>query len=99
MSVLRLTVVVRHPETLQPVALVEGTELPDWATGLVHADDIDGGEDDTTKGYADLKVDELKAVIERRNEGRDADSLLSTEGKKADLVAVLEADDAAASGS
>lgn len=46
------------------------------------------------EGYAAMKVDELKAEIESRNENRDEDGLLSTEGKKADLVATLEADDA-----
>lgn len=45
--------------------------------------------------YAGLKVDELKAEIAKRNEGRDEADLLSLEGKKPDLVAVLDADDAA----
>lgn len=47
------------------------------------------------EGYAAMKVADLKAEIERRNDGRDEDDLLSVEGKKADLVAVLEADDEA----
>ena len=46
-----------------------------------------------TKGYDGLKVAELKDEIDRRNEGRDEADLLSTEGKKADLIATLEADD------
>lgn len=49
------------------------------------------------EGYAALKVADLRAEIERRNEGRDDADLLPLEGKKADLVAVLDADDAAAS--
>lgn len=49
------------------------------------------------EGYAAMKVDELKAEIESRNENRDEDGLLSAEGKKADLVATLEADDASKS--
>lgn len=47
----------------------------------------------TEGGYADLTVPELKAEIESRNEGRDGGDLLSTDGKKADLVATLEGDD------
>lgn len=44
---------------------------------------------------ADLKVDELRAEVERRNEGRDeADQIVPEGTKKADLVAALEADDA-----
>lgn len=46
--------------------------------------------------YAALKVADLRAEIERRNEGRDEADQLSVEGKKADLVAALEADDASA---
>lgn len=44
-------------------------------------------------GYGDLKVAELKAEIDRRNEGRDEADLLSTDGKKDDLIATLETDD------
>jgi hypothetical protein len=55
-----------------------------------------GGEDAAAqegKSYDGLKVAELKAEIESRNEGRDEADVLSTDGKKADLIAVLEADD------
>lgn len=44
--------------------------------------------------YASMKVDELKAEIDSRNQGRDEADRLSAEGKKADLVAALDADDA-----
>ncbi|MEV1331130.1 hypothetical protein AB0J20_16310 [Micromonospora costi] len=44
-------------------------------------------------GYAGMKVADLRAEIERRNEGREEADVLSVEGRKADLVAVLEADD------
>lgn len=44
-------------------------------------------------GYADTKVDDLKAEIERRNEGRGDADRLSTTGVKADLIAALQADD------
>lgn len=46
-----------------------------------------------SSSYSAMKVAELRSEIESRNEGRDDDSLLSTEGKKAELVAVLEGDD------
>ena len=45
--------------------------------------------------YASMKVDELRTEIESRNEGREEADLLSVEGKKADLVATLDGDDAA----
>lgn len=45
------------------------------------------------EGYDSFKVADLKAEIERRNEGREDADLLSLEGNKADLVATLEADD------
>ena len=46
------------------------------------------------EGYEAMKVADLKAEIERRNEGREDADLLTADGKKADLVAVLQADDA-----
>lgn len=46
-------------------------------------------------GYAGLKVGELKDEIDRRNDQRgDEATQISKAGKKADLVAALEADDA-----
>lgn len=44
----------------------------------------------------DMNAKELKAEIDRRNEGRDDDAKLSKSGKNADLLAALKADDAAA---
>lgn len=68
-----------------------------WSTD----DDAPSGDSDSTdvddKGYASLKVADLKAEIEKRNDGREDDAKLSTEGNKGDLVAALEADDAKAS--
>lgn len=48
-------------------------------------------------GYAALTVKDLEAEIDKRNEDRDpeGEAYLSKDGKKADLVAVLEADDQA----
>lgn len=38
---LKLTLVVRHPVTGEPVALKAGEPVPDWATDLVHPDDVE----------------------------------------------------------
>lgn len=59
---------------------------------------LDKGEkiNEPDTGYSTQKVDDLRAEIDRRNQGRDEADALSTEGKKADLVAALEADDSAA---
>lgn len=54
---------------------------------------VSGSSKSDGGAYSGLKVDELKAEIDRRNEGRDDADLLSTEGKKADLIAALESDD------
>jgi hypothetical protein len=51
------------------------------------------GAPSSSSPYSSMKVDELKAEIESRNEGRDYADLLSLDGKKADLVAALDADD------
>jgi hypothetical protein len=49
----------------------------------------------STSPHASKNVADLKTEIERRNDGREEADLLSVEGKKADLVATLDADDAA----
>lgn len=49
----------------------------------------------TGEGYDAMTVPKLKAEIERRNEGRDEADLLSVDGRKPDLIATLQADDAA----
>ncbi len=51
--------------------------------------------DDEDSPYKGLKVADLKALIAQRNEGREPDSRLSTDGKLAELRAALEADDKA----
>jgi hypothetical protein len=68
--------------------------LSDETAKLMGAD-LEPLDDDSNSsdGYSSMKVDELKAEIESRNEGRDDADLLSTDGKKADLIATLEADD------
>lgn len=45
-GVLRYTLVVRNPETLEATALLAGTQVPGWAAELVHADDLEGAPDD-----------------------------------------------------
>lgn len=39
-GMLRHTLVVRHPETLEATPLLAGAEVPEWAAGLVHEDDL-----------------------------------------------------------
>jgi hypothetical protein len=90
---MRYTVIVLHSETNQPVALLADEPVPDWASDLVHADDLVSAGGEADEGYSSMKVDALKAEIATRNEGRDEADQLSGEGKKADLIAVLEADD------
>ena len=53
---------------------------------------LEGGN--APEGLNALKVAELREEIGRRNANRDEDGQLSAEGKKADLIATLEADDA-----
>jgi hypothetical protein len=57
------------------------------AKGLIEAVSVE-------TGYDALTVADLKAEIEKRNEGRDDDTKVSADGKKVDLVAALVADDA-----
>lgn len=48
-----------------------------------------------TLEYSAMKVADLKAIIAERNADRDEVDRISVDGKKRDLVAALEADDAA----
>lgn len=45
-GVLRYTLVVRHPETLAATALLAGQSVPDWASDLVHPDDLEASKPD-----------------------------------------------------
>jgi len=59
----------------------------------------DGGQESEETPYSKRTKAELQEEIDRRNEGRDDEDLIEPEGtKNADLVAALEADDAATSG-
>lgn len=53
-------------------------------------------EFEADSAYSSMKVADLKAEIEKRNADREDDAKLSDEGNKAALIAVLDADDAAA---
>jgi hypothetical protein len=77
-----------------PAKVAEAITNPK-AWGDVDAEGDGGtGEDD---GYGSWKAADLKAEIKARNEGRDDSTRIVPEGgKNADLVAALEADDAAA---
>lgn len=69
------------------------SDIPD--AGTISADVWDGSAAaGTDGGYSDLKLDELKDEIRKRNEGRDDDAKLPLTGNKAELAAALEADDA-----
>lgn len=55
--------------------------------------DAGGKTAPVAEGYAALSVPALHDEITRRNEGRDEADLIPAKGRKADLVAALEADD------
>lgn len=44
-GVMKHTMVVRNPDTLEATALLAGSEVPDWVTDeLVHPDNFEGGK-------------------------------------------------------
>lgn len=109
-GVMRHTMVVRNPDTLAATALLKGESLPDWATDLVHADNLESakaakaaadsgsgdasGSGDSGPDYSGMKPEELKELADSR------ELEVTGTGKdgnvlKGDLVAALEADDTA----
>jgi len=97
MPTLTDNVVVSHPDTNEPTSIPAGSNLPEWAEGLVGAHVLsDDSEADCGEagGYGRLKVSQLRAEIAERNKGRDEADLIPAEGNKVDLVAALESDDA-----
>lgn len=68
------------------VGVREGKTVP----GFSPVGDDDGGR---VEDYSTRTVVDLRAEIGRRNEGRDGSDRIPSEGKKADLVAALQADD------
>ncbi|GAA1436322.1 hypothetical protein GCM10009616_35810 [Microlunatus lacustris] len=109
MSGLKYTLVVNHPESLTPVALLVGEPVPSWAEGMVRADDyedsseapaavqgqpdIGDGGEDQPEPYKGVTIPQLKAEIEKRNESRSEGELIPSDGNRPDLVAALVADD------
>lgn len=94
MATLTQNTLVRKPDTGEVVVLNAGEDVPEWAVSqvgdhIVSADDDNGGEG----GYESMTVADLRAEIESRNEGREEEDLIPSDGKKADLVAALSADD------
>lgn len=90
MARLTKNVLVRNPENGDPVSLREGQEAPEWYTNSANLDGVQESGSDSE--YADWKVSELKQEIEDRNLLRPEDDQLPLDGKKADLIAVLEQD-------
>lgn len=76
----------RYRNVLTGVTVSTDLELdPEWESV---------GASEAGSGYESQKVDELKAEIDSRNEGRDeADQIVPDGTKKADLITALEADD------
>ena len=86
------TVWVTHPDTGAAVRFVPGDTLPGWAEKAIPNAKA-WTDDDAHADYRGMKVADLRALIEDRNEGRDESALIPDDGNKADLVAALEADD------
>lgn len=85
---------VRMPDTGEIVVLNAGEDVPEWALSLVGDHIVDADDDnDAEDGYESMTVADLRAEIESRNEGREEADLIPSDGKKADLVAALDADD------
>ncbi|WP_382307289.1 SAP domain-containing protein [Herbiconiux sp. UC225_62] len=77
------------------ITLPADTVVPDWATDLVtnpkafkevEENDAPAGDDTPATSYAEMKNDELKALLKKRE--------LPTSGKHDELVARLNEDDA-----
>lgn len=89
--------VLANPQGGEPVVLLAGEDVPNWAASLLGDHLVEATEVDAEESpYAGMTVADLKAVIESRNAGREPDAHLPATGKKGDLVAVLTDDDAAA---
>ncbi len=90
MPTITATTIVR--KGFESVVLYAGDEVPEWAADQIgdHLREVD------SDGWADRTTADLKAEIEARNAQRTEDiQIVPASGKKADLVAALEADDAA----
>ena len=100
MATLTGTTVVRHPDTLAPIVLAAGAELPEWAAGLVGDHLIDSGEDVPAEAGVDysrmVKADLLQLIADRNADRDDEHQIVPESDKNDHLVAALTADDAAA---
>ncbi|MCM0622506.1 hypothetical protein [Nocardioides bruguierae] len=96
--VLRHTLVVRHPDTMDATALLADEPIPDWATSLVHPGNLTGTQKATD--YSKWSKADLEAEVSRRNgeDDREGADLIQVPGpgNKPDLIAALVADDDAA---
>ena len=95
MSTVTGTVVVAHPDG-GSVLLLAGDAVPEWAeAGLKGHPLVDA--DDSGDGWEGKSLADLNAEIDARNAQRTEELQIAPAGKKkADLVAALVADDAAA---
>lgn len=107
MGALQYTVYVTDPTTREPVPFGPDSEdIPDWALEqmgdhcFVDGERPDAADSGEAGGYSRMKKAELEAEVANRNEDRDEDAQIVVEGKGnvPDLIAALEADDAAHQG-
>lgn len=92
MARLAVNVVLAHPNGGEPAVLLAGSDVPEWAEGLVGDHALEPS--DAEGGYGSLTKAQLVDEIEKRNSGRDEADRLAATGTKAELVEVLVADDA-----
>lgn len=86
------------------VVLGAGDDVPDWAAGQIQNPKAWEGDEpaeaefeaSAATPYASMTVADLRGEIKARNEDRDEDTRIATDGNKADLVEALEADDESA---
>lgn len=78
------------------VSLLAGEDLPSWAAAQVGDHLVEGGEDAEPTPYREQKMADLKAEIDRRNEGRSDEDKIDPEGRASieSYAAALDADDA-----
>ncbi|WP_346007460.1 SAP domain-containing protein [Janibacter terrae] len=93
MATVSQNTLVRKSDTGEVVVLNAGEEVPEWAVSQVGDHLVDADDQGEEGGYESMTVADLRAEIESRNEGREEADLVPSDGRKADLVAALNADD------